>query len=110
MQKFNIALKFFLLENSKLPISIPIEMDIDITVLEVSEKTLHQVTNHFLRHFDLSRVKDVEETPDLGRARKRCGSRICRRARQDYDYWGVNFYMSDKVYRQLDCKDVGAGS
>jgi len=93
--------------NSKLPISIPIEMDIDLTILEVNEKSLHEVTSNFLRHFDLSRVKYVEETPELGRARERCGSRICKRARQDYDYWGVNFYMSGEVYSKLDCKDVG---
>ena len=86
-------------EDDTLPVSIPIEMEIEVTVMYVDEDDLYQTTKMFLNNFDLSRIKDMKEATKSGQTMARQNSKICKRVRQGYEYRGMDFTMSDKVYR-----------
>ncbi len=86
-----------------LPISIPIEMEIEVTILNTDEEDLYMTTKSFIRNFDLSRIKDMKDATD-DQDRDRRPSKIGRRVRQGYEYRGMDFTMSDKVYNEHEGK------
>jgi len=75
-------------------------MEIEVTVLLGDEDDLYLTTKTFLNNFDLSRIKDMKEATKSGQTTMaRQNSKICKRVRQGYEYRGMDFTMSDKVYR-----------
>lgn len=83
----------------QVPISIPIEMEIELTVLEDGdEDELYQDTKSLLRHFDLSKVKNMKDGETSGRERAQSQLKLHRRVRKGYEFRGMDITMSERVY------------
>lgn len=91
----------------QMPISIPIEMEIEVTILQdTDEDDLYDMTKSFLMSFDLSKVKEMkvdgsktgqEDDVKLQRYNSRR-----KRVREGYEFRGLDITMSDKMYGTAD--------
>ncbi len=90
-----------------MPISIPIEMDIEVTILiEDEEDDLYLCTKNFIKTFDFSKVKDIGDDSRRRGVGAEFGLQksLNKRVRQGYEMRGVDITMSDKVYDNPDGK------
>ena len=83
-----------------IPISIPIEMEIKITILDIDEEDLYQDTKSFLNSLDLSMLKDMKEgqtsAKDSGEVMNTTTS-LSRKLRKGYER-DMDLILSEKVY------------
>ena len=95
--------------DDSMPISIPIEMEIQVSILSTDQDELYASTKSLLSHFDLSKVKHmkmpnesaentVEVKTENMAEMKTCQNKLSRRIRKGYEFRGVDITMSDKVY------------
>ena len=84
-----------------IPISIPIDMEVELTLLNIDNDDLFKTTKSFLNTFDFSKVMDMK----MGQAptesmvdMKKCQYKLSKRIRRGYEFRGVDITMSDKFY------------
>ena len=92
-----------------LPVSIPIEMEIEVTILYVDQEDLYETTKSFINNMDLSRIKDMKDATERDAGRDRRPSKIGRRVREGYEWRGMDFTMSDQVYNEHEGKGGRGG-
>lgn len=78
-----------------MPISIPIEMEIEVTVLGMDEDELYQDTKTLLSHFDLTKVKDMKD--DKQEKEEAANRKLQRKVRKGYEFRGVDITVSNKL-------------
>ncbi len=77
-----------------MPVSIPIEMEIEITILEdTDEEGLYQDTTTLLKHFDFTKIKNMKDDRELNEMN---GGRrsISKVVRKGYEFKGVDITVS----------------
>ena len=86
-------------EDEEMPISIPIEMEIEICIVEdTNEEDLYTDTKTLLEHLDFSKIKNMKTDAAGDTAEGGVGVRFSSRARKGYEFRGVALTMSEKVY------------
>ena len=92
-----VAITENLEDEDQMPISIPIEMEIEVTILDnVDEDELYLDTRTLLGHLDLTKVKEVKGD-DKGGDIERTESKIFKRARKGYEFRGVDITASERM-------------
>ena len=86
-------------DEEQTPISIPIEMDIEVTILkDTDEDELYQDTKTLLVGFDLSKVKDMKnDGRENELERENTGRKLHHRVRKGYEFRGVDLTVSHKL-------------
>lgn len=82
-----------------MPISIPIEMEIEICIVEdANEEDLYTDTKTLLEHLDFSKIKNMKNDNASDTTKGGVGKRFSRKVRKGYEFRGVDLTMSEKVY------------